>query len=184
MKNSRATLRYAKSLLELSKENECVDQCKSDMETVLNACNNSKELTLLLSSPIVKTDKKLAILNEIFTNLNPLSSAFITLITKKKREALLHSIAKRFLLVYNEDKGIESALVTTAIPLDDVMRNSIHDFIKKQGVDKVELKEKVNPKIIGGLILNLGDKQMDASVQRNINDLKQSFNKNLYIKDF
>ncbi len=184
MKNSRATLRYAKSLLELSKENKCVDQCKSDMETIVSVCNNSKELTLLLSSPIVKTDKKLAILNEIFTNLNPLSSAFITLITKKKREALLHSIAKRFLLVYNEDKGIESASVTTAIPLDDVMRNSIYDFIKKQGIDQVELEEKVNPKIIGGLILNLGDKQMDASVQRNINDLKQSFNKNLYIKDF
>ena len=184
MKNSRATLRYAKSLLELSKENKCVDQCKSDMETIVSVCNNSKELTLLLSSPIVKTDKKLAILNEIFTNLNPLSSAFITLITKKRREALLHSIAKRFLFVYNEDKGIESASVTTAIPLDDVMRNSIYDFIKKQGIDKVELEEKVNPKIIGGLILNLGDKQMDASVQRNINDLKQSFNKNLYIKDF
>ena len=88
------------------------------------------------------------------------------------------------MLVYNEDIGIESASVTTAIPLDDVMRNSIYDFIKKQGIDKVELEEKVNPKIIGGLILNLGDKQMDASVQRNINDLKQSFNKNLYIKDF
>jgi len=58
------------------------------------------------------------------------------------------------------------------------------DFIKQQGVGQVDLTEQVDESLIGGAILRLGDKQLDASVARQIKDLKQSFNKNLYIKDF
>ncbi len=184
MKNTRATLRYAKSLLELAKEQNCLEVCKSDMEFISATCAASREFTLLLKSPVVKTDKKQAILREVFPSLSPISSAFIQLITKKKREPLLQEIASRFLSVYKIDQGIESATVSTALPLDDELRATVMNFIKKQGVDKLELTEFVDEKLIGGAIIRLGDKQLDASVLRQINDLKQSFNKNLYVKDF
>lgn len=184
MRNTRATLRYAKSLLELAKEQETLDACRSDMSVIVAICQESRELTLLLKSPVVKTDKKLSIINEIFSSFSPLSLAFINLITKKKREALLLDIAERFLLLYKIDQGIESAVLTTAVPLDDDTRTKVLNFIKKQGVNQVDLLEKVDQNLIGGAILRLGDKQLDASVARQIKDLKQSFNKNLYIKDF
>lgn len=184
MSNTRATLRYAKSLLELAKEQDTLAPCKSDMTKLVAICQESRDLTLLLKSPVVKTDKKLAIINEIFSSFSPLALSFIVLITKKKRESLLLDIAERFLLLYKIDQGIESATLTTAVPLDQDTKDQVLEFIKKQGVSQVDLTEHVDESLIGGAILRLGDKQLDASVSRQIKDLKQSFNKNLYIKDF
>jgi F-type H+-transporting ATPase subunit delta len=184
MANTRATLRYAKSLFELAKEQNAIESCKADMETIVSTCAASKELALLLKSPVINTDKKLAILSDVFTNLSELSNSFITLITKKKREGLLLEIAHQFMLVYKASLGIETAVITSAQALDDSLRSQVLEFIKKQGLEKVELTEKVNENLIGGAIVRIGDRQLDASVLRQINDLKQSFNKNLYIKDF
>ena len=184
MRNTRVTLRYAKSLLELAVEQNQLDACKADMEDVVAACKESKELSLLLKSPVIKSDKKVAILNEVFASFNTLSKSFINIITNKKREMLLEEIAEQFLLVYKQHKGIESAVVTTAIPLDNDLRAAIQAFVEKHGGGQVELTEKVDEKLIGGAVIRMGDKQLDASVLRQINDLKQTFNKNLYIKDF
>ena len=184
MRNTRATSRYAKSLLELAKEQNTLELCKTDMVSVVSLCQNSRELVLLLKSPVVKTDKKLAIIAELFVGCSPLVLSFIKLITKKKREALLFDIAQGFLDLYKIDQGIESATLTTAVPLDEDTRQQVLDFIKKQGVSQVDLTEQLDESLIGGAILRLGDKQLDASVARQIKDLKQSFNKNLYIKDF
>ena len=184
MRNTRATSRYAKSLLELAKEQNTLELCKTDMASVVSLCQNSRELVLLLKSPVVKTDKKLAIIAEVFVGCSPLVLSFINLIAKKKREALLFDIAQGFLDLYKIDQGIESATLTTAVALDEDTRQQVLDFIKKQGVSQVDLIEQVDESLIGGAILRLGDKQLDASVARQIKDLKQSFNKNLYIKDF
>tara|TARA_B100000886_G_scaffold319360_1_gene260063 strand:+ start:7390 stop:7944 length:555 start_codon:yes stop_codon:yes gene_type:complete len=184
MRNTRATSRYAKSLLELAKEHNTLELCKTDMASVVSLCQKSRELVLLLKSPVVKTDKKLDIIAEVFAGCSPLVLSFLNLITKKKREALLFDIAQGFLDLYKIDQGIESATLTTAFALDEDTRQQVLDFIKKQGVSQVDITEQVDKSLIGGAILRLGDKQLDASVARQIKDLKQSFNKNLYIKDF
>ena len=77
MKNTRATYRYAKSLLELAKEQGTLEVCKTDMETVVSICKDSRELMLLLKSPVVKTDKKQAIFSEIFGSCSDLTMSFI-----------------------------------------------------------------------------------------------------------
>jgi F-type H+-transporting ATPase subunit delta len=184
MANTRVTLRYAKSLFELAKEQNALEACKADMETIIATCSASHEFSLLLKSPVIKTDKKLAIIAEVFTGLSTFSNAFVVLITKKKRESLLVQIAQQFISVYKASLGIETATITSAQPLDDQLRTQVLEFIKKQGVQKVELSEKINKDLIGGAIVRIGDRQLDASILRQINDLKQSFNKNLYIKDF
>ena len=184
MRNTRATSRYAKSLLDLAKEQNILEPCKKDMASVVYLCQSSRELVLLLKSPVVKTDKKLAIIADAFVGCSPLALNFIKLITKKKREALMFDIAKGFLELYKIDQGIESANLTTAVALDEDTRQQVLDFIKKQGVSQVDLTEQVDESLIGGVILRMGHKQLDASVARQIKDLKQSFNKNLYIKDF
>ena len=184
MRNTRVTLRYAKSLLGLAVEQNQLEVCKFDMESILTVCKENKELSLLLKSPVVKTDKKLMILNEVFSNLSTLTKSFINIITNKKREMLLQEIAERFLLVNKENKGIESELIITANPLGNDLREAVQAFVERYAGGKVELTEKVDEKLIGGTVIRIGDKQLDTSVLRQINDLKQTFNKNLYIKDF
>ena len=184
MRNTRATYRYAKSLIELAQEQDVLETCKNDMEHLIATCEGAHDLRLLLKSPVVKTDKKQSIFKAVFTDCCPLVQQFIQLITAKKREALLVDIAQRFLLIYKEQQGIQTAQITTATPIDEETRKHVLDFIRQQGVEKVDLNEVVDDKLIGGLVLRLGDKQIDASVARQIYDLKQTFNKNLYIKDF
>ena len=184
MRNTKVTSRYAKSLLDLAIEQNQLDACKADMQGVVEMCKESKELSLLLKSPVVKTDKKVAILNQVFASLGGLSKSFINIITNKKREMLLEGIAERFLLIYKQHKGIRSAVVTTAVPLVNDLRTAIQAFVEKHAGGQVELTERVDEKLVGGAVIRIGDKQLDASVLRQINTLKQTFNKNLYIKDF
>ena len=140
---------------------------------------------LLLKSPIIKTDQKLAIFKEIFYDkISEISVRFINIITNKKRESLLEGIANSFITLYMAHKNIESATITTAFPLDENLRKEVIGFIKSNAEIEVNLREKVDDKIIGGAILRMGDKQLDTSVKKAITELKQSFSKNLYEKDF
>ena len=185
MKHSRVTIRYAKAFLELSIEQKSLEQSYLDMCLLNSICSSSKEFTLLLKSPIVKTDQKLKILNMIFEpKLGKISMMFISVVTSKKREGLLGSIAESFISLYKKHKKIELATVTTASPLEKEMKEEIIGFIKNHGDQDVELMEVVDQSIIGGAIIRMGDKQLDASVSSSIKELKQKFNKNLYLKDF
>ena len=185
MKQSRVTIRYAKALLQLAIEQNTLEQSYNDMVLLDAVCTESKDLSLLLKSPIVKTDQKLSILKEIFeSKLGEVSMAFINIITTKKREGLLALIASSFISLYKVHNKIETATVTTAAPLDEALRAEVIHYIKRHGDDNVELTEKVDEKIIGGAIIRMGDKQLDASVSKAISELRQTFNKNLYIQDF
>ena len=185
MAQSRATIRYAKALFQLAVEKDILEQSYQDMVLLDAVCSKSKELSLLLKSPIVKTDKKLKILEEIFgSKINKASMSFINIITTKKREGLLSLIANSFILLYKTHNKIETATVISATPLDEELRVEVINFIKKNGDKKVELTEKIDESIIGGAIIRMGDKQLDASVSRKISELRQIFNKNLYLQDF
>lgn len=181
MKGTRATIRYAKALLQISIEKDSLEQSYDDMLLVNNVCDDCKDFSLLLKSPIVKTDLKLKILNEIFDNkISEISRNFISIIANKKRESLLSDIAKSFIELYKSYNNIESATITTAVQLSDELKNNIIDYIKKYNNSKIDLHEIVDEKIIGGTIIKIGDKQLDASVSKEISELKQIFNKNLY----
>jgi F-type H+-transporting ATPase subunit delta len=185
MGKSRATIRYAKALFQLAVEQDILEKSYEDMVFINAICIESKDLLLLLKSPIVKTDKKLKILEEIFgSKINKVTMSFINIITSKKREGLLALVASSFIVLYKTHKKIETATVITAAPLDELLREEVINFIKKNGDKKVELTEKIDESIVGGAIIKMGDKQLDASVSREISELRQLFNKNLYLQDF
>ena len=185
MKATRLTSRYAKSLLNLVIENNSLEKTLEDMKLILAVCSENRDLTLLLKSPVVKSDKKLSILSDVFSkSITDLTMTFINIITSKKREKFLEGIAESFISLYRAHKNIETVTLTTACTIDENTKSEILKYIKKNGKSEVELTEVINVDIIGGLIIRMGDKQLDASVSKNIKELKKSFNKNLYIKDF
>ena len=185
MKQSRATIRYAKALLQLSIEKNNLEETYSGMVLLDNLCSKSKEIILLLKSPIIKTDIKIKILDKIFENkVSSLSEKFIKIIVSKKREYLLAEIAKSFVSLYNKHNNIETVTITTAVPISEELKEKIISYIKDKNNNKVELKEVVSENIIGGAIITMGDKQLDASISTEIAELRQTFNKNLYLQDF
>ena len=185
MKNSRATIRYAKSFIKLSEESGVLDSSYNDMVFINSTCSSNKDLVNLLKTPIVKTDLKVKILNELFSNsISSLALSFIILITNKKRENLLAEISSSFISLYKNKKNIKEVTVTTALPLDDSMRKELMNYINSLESSSIELIEKVDASLIGGAIIRLGDKQLDASVSSKLHALRQKFSVNLYIQNY
>ena len=185
MKSTRLTSRYAKSLLNLSVEKNRLDKILSDMNYIKNICSENKDLVLLLKSPVVKSDKKLSIFSQIFSSsVSEITMNFINIITSKKREMHLEGIAESFISLYKTYSNIETVTLTTSHPIDEKTKFEVLEFVKKNGKQNIEMKQVINEELFGGMIIKMGDKQLDASVSRNIKKLKKSFNKNLYIKDF
>ena len=97
---------------------------------------------------------------------------------------MLESVAKSFISLYKEKKNIISAKLVTATEIDNEIREEVLDFIKKKGHKNVDLQEKIDKSIIGGAIINIGNKQIDASVSNKINEMKQNFSVNLYEQNY
>ena len=185
MKESLAGNRYAKSLIGLSIEKKELDTVYNDMVLISETVENSKDLDLLLKSPVVKTDKKQEILTSIFgKNTSKLTKQFLLLISSRNREAIIGDIASAFIGQYKVIKKIIVAEVTSAIKLEDAQKKKILQLLNTDEHSSVEVVEKINPEIIGGFIVRVEDKQIDASISRKLDNLKQEFSKNPYIADF
>ncbi len=170
---SLAGNRYAQSLLDLALEQNQLDTVFNDMELIASTIEGSKELSILLDSPVVKSDKKQTILNQLFgSKISELSTRFLKLVSTRKRDSLLKDIATSFIAMYKKHKNIIVAEITSAVKLDDNQKKNIIDLLKTDAT--VEMVEKIDPSIIGGFIVRVDDKQIDASILREINDLKQA----------
>ena len=109
---SKITTRYAKSLLDLAIETNQLKECYNDLLAVEALCSKSNDFSLMLKSPIINTSKKLSILKSLFENkLSKTTYLFVELITKKKRESLLHSISKNFIELYKSHHKIITAVL-------------------------------------------------------------------------
>src|SRR5690349_6499674 len=154
--------RYAKSLMDLATEKHKLDDVRKDMKLVQQVCNENREFGLFLDSPVIKTDKKVEVINSIFKGkVSDLTLSFLVLAVKKHRESFVPEIAKAFDEQYKLNRNILSAVITSASGLDDKTRQKVLDLVKSQLKGEVELVEKVDPKTIGGFILRIGDKQVD-----------------------
>lgn len=183
MQGTRVASRYAKSFIDLTMEQGVLEQAYDDMKTIAKLCESNHDFVTFLKSPIIKTDKKLAVLKEIFSGkLNKVTDAYIQLITNKKREIYLAEIAIEFINQYKEKKKILTAVVTTANGIDDIIRKKVMDIVKGVSSSEVVLEEKIDKNIIGGFIIRVGDKQVDASIASKINGLKRTFKENPFIK--
>lgn len=175
--SSKAGARYAKSLIDLSTEQNVLEQIKNDMVLFEEVVDNNSELEAILKNPIVPLDKKSGILNDVFGNkVHQVTQSFLKLVVNKGRAGILFDTAKQFIEQYNHIKGIVTAEVTSAIALTDVAKTEVINLVKKElGANEVIVKEKINENLIGGFVLKVGDKQFDASIANGLNKLKREF---------
>jgi F-type H+-transporting ATPase subunit delta len=174
MDQSAITVRYAKAFFTLAKEKKLLAPLKSDIELVAGVCQQSTDFILLLKSPVVKTSKKMALITSIFSGkVNTLTLDFLHLITKNKRELHIPAICRNFLGLTRKDQNIKSSVLTTATEINIETIKKIEILMEKELDAKIELSSKINPEIIGGLVLRLEDMQYDASVATQLKKIKQ-----------
>jgi F-type H+-transporting ATPase subunit delta len=173
MKSTKVAARYAKALLELAIEQKKVDSILGDMQFLLQVNNDSRDFELLVSSPIIKADKKLGIFKMIFDQFEQTSMAFVELITKNGRENLLPEIAVAFESQVKAHKGIIPITLISATPLDSATKDAILEKVKSSVDGTLEVEEVIDEDLIGGFMVRMGDVQIDASVSSQFNNLKQ-----------
>tara|TARA_B100000965_G_C19542408_1_gene736202 strand:+ start:973 stop:1509 length:537 start_codon:yes stop_codon:yes gene_type:complete len=175
MKGVRAAARYAKAFLQLAKEQNATQAVIEDARMISRIVTESKELHLMLNSPLIKADKKGLALNKVFEGkVNGLTLNLINQVVKQNRENILPTIADQMIAQYNEANKIASVSVTTAIPLDASVKADLIGKLKEAyQLTDVELEEKIDTDLIGGMVLRMGDKQLDASIRRQLNDIKK-----------
>ncbi len=175
MNESKITVRYAKALFALAKESNAFEAMQHDMELLYQCIHEIPELQYVIGSPVIKVSDKIRLFEESFRGaFTPLTARFINLVLEHRREDYLMSIARYFLSKLKAEQGIEPAEFVTATPLSDALRASILSFITKRFNTKVELRESVDEKLIGGFILRVGDQQIDASIASKLSRIKTS----------
>jgi F-type H+-transporting ATPase subunit delta len=148
-------------------------------------CVASKDLIQLLESPIVKTYKKLSILEAIFkSNVSEFTFSFIKLVTEKKREGVIDDIAAAFADLYLEHQNILKAVIKSVDGVDDVILAKVREMVKVAYNKEVQIEEIKDESLIGGFVLTIGDNQIDASISRRLAELRKEFSVNEYVKEF
>jgi F-type H+-transporting ATPase subunit delta len=183
MPNPRLASRYAKSLLDLSIERGQLEQVFGDIQWLKQICTSNPDFVNLLKSPIVKADTKIKIIKKITEGrVAPITDTFIELLTRKARESNLPEILTSFITQYKVHKNIHTVSLVTAVPASEELRNAIVQQVKKaSGYENIELEEKVDENIIGGFVLQIGDKLVDASISYDLRTIAKQFENNDFI---
>jgi len=173
MANARVATRYAKSLLNLAEEEKLLEKVHQDMQLVKATCESSREFRGLLKSPIIESHHKLRISKVLFeAKVQKLSMEFLKLVFRKNREFFLYEMTLMFVKLYNQAKGLQPASIKTAFPITDALRKEFVTIVKEVSGKEPILTEEVDQNMIGGFILKIEDRQIDASVSTRLKRLR------------
>ena len=176
---------YAKSLLDLAVEKGVLEEVYQDMTLLDKTIKENREFELLLRNPIVGSDRKKTILRALFTGrIHMMTGKFLEIISSKNRENYVPAIAAEFLSQYRVKKGIVRAEVVTTFPLTPELRERFRATVVDITGKRVELVEKIDPTLIGGYLLRIGDRQIDESIRTKLEELEAEFKENPYVKQF
>jgi F-type H+-transporting ATPase subunit delta len=175
MQNPRLASRYAKSILDLAIEKNSLEAVLADMRVLQQICAVSEEFETMLRSPVIKGDKKLGVINAVLKGrgVNAITTGFIALLVNKGRESNLPEIAAAFIASYNDLKRIKTVKLTTARAVNDKVKDSIKAKVASfMPDDTMNLETSIDESLIGGFVLEVGDKLFDASVKKSLSEFK------------
>lgn len=183
MNNPRLSQRYAKSLLDLSKEMNKLEDVYKDVLFLQQVVQGSREFVTMLNSPVINADKKISVINAVTKGrVTEITTAFLKLLCNKNREDNLPGVINSFIKQYNTLKGIHSATLTTAVPVSDAIKDDFKARIRNTAnIEHLHLETKVNENLIGGFVLEMEGKLIDASILKDLNDVKKQFDNNEYL---
>lgn len=183
MSNARLAGRYAKSLIDLATEQNQLETIYADMKYIQAVCKSNQDFVNVLRSPIIKADQKNSIINAITKDkVSLLTNSFTVLLVKKGRETDLPEMATAFIEQYNALKGIHQVTLTTAVDVSEEVKKSIEQKVKAESqFSSVELTTKTDESLIGGFVLEFNNNLVDASIARDLKDIKKQFLNNEFI---
>ena len=167
------TTPYAEAFLQVAETRDEVDEIVDQSKSVLELWNQSSDFSQAMSSPVLEVETKKAVLENIFSNkITPSFLNLLKLLADRKRIGYLDSVLERLLELYREQRNIALATITSAIALNDAQQEEILKTVQLvAGTNNLEIELKVDPNLIGGFVVNVGSKVIDASLSGQVRRL-------------
>ncbi len=173
MNDSKISVRYSRAIFQSALEKKILDKVNQDMIFISEICK-LPEIKEFLASPIIPPSKKEAIFHKILdNNVEDITLSLIDLIVKNGRESYIPAIARVFIHEAKKSKGTTETILTTAVRVDENVKKQVIELISEVFKTRVELKENINPEIIGGFILQIDDNYIDASIKNKLRKIKK-----------
>ena len=166
--------RYALALFQVAQKHESSLEIEQDLREVKKVFEMTPELYNLIVSPKLSAEKRRNLINEVFNGANPFVVNTLQLMAERKRLDEVGSLADEFVVLSNNAQGIEDAKVYSTRPLTEEERASISStFAKKIGKQSLRIENIIDPSLIGGLRLQIGNRIYDSSVSTKLARLQR-----------
>ena len=173
MSSTRAAIRYAKAILDIANAKGVAEAVNNDMTSIASTINGNLELDTFIQNPTIKVEVKEQALLAVFANVNAVTNSLFHLLFENKRFEILEHIAVEYGKLFDIQNDVEVAKVTTAIAMDAALEAKVLAKIATFSNKKITIENTIDPAIIGGFILRIGDKQYNASVANRLQVLKR-----------
>jgi F-type H+-transporting ATPase subunit delta len=164
---------YARSVFQVAQEQGKLETVREQLGQFADALNGNRDLQVFLFSPYFSTDEKKEGLGRAVSGADPIFENFLEALLERHRMPAIFRIRARFEEMWEEENRLLPVEVTSAIALDEATVKSIGERIGEQTGRTVELSSKVDPDIIGGIVLRVGNSVLDASIRTRLNQLRK-----------
>lgn len=177
MQTTKLARRYAQGIYSWTEENGCTSVVVQEMKQIISILKGSPELEKFFNNPVVPSRNKFAVLSEVFKFLSPSTTKILELVLRQKRERELANIARSFIHYVEMIHGVQRVELTTATILTEDIKSKIlsSTSLINENYSTLDIKEIIDPSILGGYILRIGDRQIDASVSSRLERIKKEF---------
>jgi F-type H+-transporting ATPase subunit delta len=157
--------RYAKALFEVASEHGALDQVQKDLDRVVETFSAAPELVDWLNHPATDAEKKKEMFSRIFEGLHRYTLNLLYILADRRREAIVPEIVAEYKRLADEHRGVAEAVVTTAFPLSEEDRKALVKAFELIVGKKIRVTEKVDSDILGGVLVQVGDRLYDGSLR-------------------
>jgi F-type H+-transporting ATPase subunit delta len=165
---------YARSLFEVASERGALDEVREQIGQFADALDSERDLRVFFFSPYFSTDEKKDALNRAVTGADEAVANFLALLIEKHRMPAIFRIRRALDRLWEQENKLLPVVITSAVALDDATVEGIGDAIGKQTGRTVQLTREVDPDVLGGIVLRVGNSILDASIRNRLEQLRKS----------
>jgi len=174
MNRSLIANRYAKALFKLAIEQDNLEQIHTDIALLQQFCKEAIGFMEILISPVIKPGRKKQMFHELLEGkIDSSTMRLLDLLVDNNREELLTDINRNFISLFKDNKGIKEVALYTAVTMDHPHIEQLKSFLKEQFKAPIELSVKIKPELLGGFILTVDGKMVDASISSKLKQIKK-----------
>ncbi len=168
------SIRYAEALFDLAKDKKKLSDVQNDLDDLAKSLDASEEMEHIINSPNIKDDQLVTIAEQISkkAKLNPLTANFVKLLATNRRLAILHSVSRAFNELVMAEQNASLARVTVASAMTKTQKTKLEKTLSDATKRDITIEEIVDPEILGGLVVRIGSKMVDASIAGKLESLR------------